>query len=141
MLSAFARKVEEVTPTPTQTKTPTPTPSITPSSTPAVTPTPSITPSNTPTGYASFTIVNTPYTSHFEACAETQPDNLTLYFFVPGGSGTASCPNVATVLFNEPSLTTKFDGGSRYYYSNLCSASYYIMGSPDTGFIESIDPC
>ena len=121
-----------------------PTPTPTPTNTRTPSNTPSVTPSNTPTGYEVFSIVNTPYTSHFEACLETAPDNLNLYFFVPGGSGTPACPNVTTVLYTDPSLTTKFDGGQRYYYSNLCTASYYILGNPipqNNGFIESIQPC
>ena len=102
------------------------------------------TPSSTPTGYEFFTIVNTPYTSHGEACLETAPDNLTLYFFVPGGGGTPACPNTGVRVYTDPSLTNLFDGSERYYYSNSCNASYYILGTPtpqNKGFIESIEPC
>jgi len=89
--------------------------------------------------YNYFEINDTGYSSSSEACNFGGQDNLTLYF--AGSGGTQACPSVSNLLYTNTALTQKFDGAGRWYKSNLCNASYYILGFPDTGFVEGESGC
>lgn len=80
-------------------------------------------------------------TTFGEVCNILDSDNLTLYFYEAGGDGSPACPNISTTLYTDTGLSAPFDGANRWYYSNQCNSGYYILGSPDRGFIESINPC
>jgi len=79
--------------------------------------------------------------SQGEVCNIIDQDNLTLYFYESGGDGSPACPNVSVTLYTDTALTTPFDGADRWYHSNQCNAGYYILGTPNRGFIEGINPC
>lgn len=89
--------------------------------------------------YNYFEINDTGYSSSSEACNFGGQDNLTLYF--AGTGGTQACPTTTTQVFTDTALTQKFDGAGRWYKSNLCNASYNILGFPDTGLIEGESGC
>jgi hypothetical protein len=92
------------------------------------------------TNYRSFSIYDQGQ-SQGEVCNIIDQDNLTLYFYESGGDGSPACPNVSVTLYTDTALTTPFDGADRWYHSGQCNSGYYILGTPNRGFIESIDPC
>jgi hypothetical protein len=90
--------------------------------------------------YRTFSIYDQGQTQG-EVCNIIDQDNLTLYFYESGGDGSPACPNVSVTLYTDTALTSPFDGADRWYHSNQCTAGYYILGSPNRGFVESINPC
>ena len=92
------------TPTPTPTNTPTVTPSITPTNTP----TPTITPSPTSNAQSYFTDL-TQYATATLACRNGSPS--TNKYMAPA----YTTPTVGQYVYNEPGLTTLFNGGSNYH--------------------------
>lgn len=90
--------------------------------------------------YNTFEINSVPYSSSSEACNFAGEDNLTLYF--AGSGGTPGCPSISQRVYTDSGLTTLFDGANRWYKSNYCNASYYILGAPsNTGIVESSTGC
>lgn len=91
--------------------------------------------------YRSFSIVNIQYGGFDDACNSRESDNLTLYFYEAGGDGSPACPNAGVTVYTDINLTAPFNGNSSFFKSNSCGTSYYILGSPDRGFIEGINYC
>lgn len=90
--------------------------------------------------YNTFEINDTGYSSDSEACSFGGQDNLTLYF--SGSGGTPGCPSISQRVYTDSGLTTLFDGANRWYKSNYCNASYYILGAPsNTGIVEASTGC
>jgi hypothetical protein len=91
--------------------------------------------------YRTFAIVNQP-TSSGEVCSIIGEDDLTLYFYEDGGDGSPACPATGVYVYEDSALTVPFDGKDSYWYSNQCSAGYYIVTNGDLpNFIEGITPC
>jgi hypothetical protein len=91
--------------------------------------------------YRTFAIVNTA-TSSGEVCSILEEDNLTLYFYEDGGDGSPACPSTGVYVYEDSELSIPFDGKNSYWFSNQCSAGYYIVDNGDlTNFIEGITPC
>ena len=86
--------------------------------------------------YNTVSIINTQYPDSQDACDDTGEDDLTLYF--SGTGGTPVCPATGDTLYTNSTLTTAFNGGSNWYKSSECGASYYILSS---GFIEGDGTC
>jgi hypothetical protein len=91
--------------------------------------------------YRTFAIVNIQYNDYSAACGSRENDNLTLYFYELNGDGTPACPTTSVTLYTDTALSSPFNGQDKYYKSNQCNASYYILGSPNRGFIEGISSC
>jgi hypothetical protein len=91
--------------------------------------------------YRTFAIVNTA-TSSGEVCSILEEDNLTLYFYEDGGDGSPACPATGVYVYEDSELSIPFDGKNSYWFSNQCSAGYYIVDNGDLpNFIEGITPC
>jgi len=91
--------------------------------------------------YRTFSIVSNG-TSQGEVCSVFDPDNLDLYYYEAGGGGAAGCPIPGVTVYTDTALTAPFDGANRWYYSNSCGGNgYYILGSPNRGFIEGYQIC
>ncbi len=91
--------------------------------------------------YRTFSIVNQA-TSSGEVCSIIGEDDLTLYFYEAGGDGSPACPSTGVYVFEDSALTVPFDGKNSYWFSNQCSAGYYIVTNGDQpNFIEGITPC
>ena len=137
------------TPTPTPTITPTPTPSITPTNTPSITPTntPTVTPSITPTNTPTPTITPSPTPN-----AQSYFTDLTQY-----GTATLACrngspstnkymapayttPTVGQYVYNEPGLTTLFNGGSNYHLM-FKTSTYWGVQIGTGGQITDVVDC
>lgn len=86
--------------------------------------------------YNTFEIVNSQQDGSDESCALFGDDDLTLYF--SGSGGTPACPSTSVILYTNTALTTAFNGNAKYWKSNQCNSSYYILS---TGFIEGITAC
>ena len=91
--------------------------------------------------YRTFSIVNQA-TSSGEVCSIIGEDDLTLYYEESGGDGSPGCPSSGVYLWEDTALSIPFDGKNSYWFSNQCSAGYYIVDNGDlTNFIEGITPC
>jgi hypothetical protein len=91
--------------------------------------------------YRTFSIVNTKVSAG-EVCSIIDEDNLTLYYGESGGDGSPGCPSTGVYLWEDTALSIAFDGSNSYWFSNQCSAGYYIVDNGDlTNFIEGITPC
>ena len=91
--------------------------------------------------YRTFAIVNTA-TSSGEVCSIREEDNLTLYYGESGGDGSPGCPSAGVYLWEDTGLSVAFNGKDSYWFSNQCSAGYYIVTNGDLpNFIEGITPC
>lgn len=86
--------------------------------------------------YNTFSIINTGYPNAGAACDQIIEDNLTLYF--AGGGGAPACPTTSITLYTDEGLTIPFNGKNKWFKSQQCDASYYIL---DNGFIEGISAC
>lgn len=92
-------------------------------------------------GYRTFSIVNF-RTNQGEVCSILGEDDLTLYYAETGGDGSPGCPSAGVYLWEDTGLSVAFDGNNSYWYSNQCSAGYYIVTVGDLpNFIEGIEPC
>jgi hypothetical protein len=91
--------------------------------------------------YRTFSIVNTKVSAG-EVCSIIDEDNLTLYYGESGGDGSPGCPSTGVYLWEDTALSIAFNGSNSYWFSNQCSAGYYIVDNGDlTNFIEGITPC
>jgi hypothetical protein len=91
--------------------------------------------------YRTFSIVNQA-TSSGEVCSIIGEDDLTLYYEESGGDGSPGCPSSGVYLWEDTALSIPFDGKNSYWFSNQCSAGYYIVTNGDLpNFIEGITPC
>lgn len=84
--------------------------------------------------YNTLQIVNVP-TNFSEACF-VDGEEITLYF--SGSGGTPACPSTGVTLYEDPGLTSAFNGQDRWWKSYQCNAKYFIMTN---GFIEGIGSC
>ena len=117
------------TPTPTPTITPTPTPSITPTNTP----TPTITPSPTSNAQSYFTDL-TQYGTATLACRNGSPS--TNKYMAPA----YTTPTVGQYVYNEPGLTTLFNGGSNYHLM-FKTSTYWGVQIGTGGQITDVVDC